>query len=86
MNVIGAILFFICLSFLIVIFGVIVLALYLKRKMRVFQDIRVESEAYHQEAYKYADFHSIGQADRTSADVVDGEFRVLPTQGEEDGS
>ena len=78
MSVIGAILFFICLSFLIVIFGVIVLALYLKNRMVVFKEVQMEDEAYHHEVYKDADFYTIGQEQDTALEIEDAEYRDLP--------
>ncbi len=83
MQVIGAILFFICLSFLIVIFGVIVFAIYLKRKMTIFKEMEQANQAYHQEIYKNVDFYSMGQDPSASAQVVDAEYRVLPEEAEE---
>ncbi len=81
MSVIGAILSFICLSFLIVVFGVILLALYLKRKMTVFKDVQMENEAYHHEPYKDADFYSIGRdEDAEPVEIVDADYRVLPAE------
>ena len=85
MNVIGAIFFFICLSFFIVIVGAIILAVYLKNKMVVFKTIQEENEAYHHEPYVDADFYSIGQersdpvpsAPVADEEVVDTTYRVL---------
>ncbi len=84
MQVIGAILFFICLSFLIVIFGVIVFALYLKRKMSIFKEMEQANEAYHREIYKNVDFYSMGQDPSAPAQVVDAEYRVLPAEEAEE--
>ncbi len=78
MSVIGAIFFFICLSFIIVIFGVVVLAVYLKNKMTVFKEVQMENESYHHEPYKDVDFHTIGQERTESVEIVDADYRVLP--------
>ncbi len=83
MNVIGAILFFICLSFFIVIFGVVILALYLKHKMPVFKEVQRENEAYHREPYRDADFYAIGRDDGEPVEIVDAEYRVLPGEEEQ---
>ncbi len=80
MQVIGAILFFICLSFLIVIFGVVLFAIYLKNKMPIFKEIQQENAAYHPDPYKDADFYSIGHEEpSTPVEIVDAEYRVLPS-------
>ena len=81
MQVIGAILFFICLSFVIVIFGVVLFAVYLKNKMTVFTEVRKEEEMYIQEPYVDADFQSIGRDDAEPVEIVDTEYRVLPADG-----
>ncbi|HID33586.1 MAG TPA: hypothetical protein EYP25_03280 [Anaerolineae bacterium] len=78
MNVIGAIFFFICLSFIIVIFGVVVMAVYLKNKMTVFKEVQMEHESYYHEPYKDADFHAIGQERTERVEIVDAEYHVLP--------
>ena len=84
MQVIGAIFFFICLSFIIVIFGVILFAVYLKNKMTVFKDVQLENEAYHNEPYVDADFYSIGHENPmpdsftvTADEVIDTTYRVI---------
>ena len=69
MSVIGTIFFFICLSFVIVIFGVVLFAVYLKNKMVVFKEVQKEEESYNQEPYVDADFYSIGRD--TSSETVD---------------
>jgi hypothetical protein len=78
MQVIGAIFFFICLSFLIVLVGAILFAVYLKNKMTVFKEVRMENEAYHHEPYKDADFYSIGHDEAETVEIVDAEYRLLP--------
>ena len=90
MQVIGAIFFFICLSFVIVIFGVVVFAMYLKNKMTVFKEVQMENEAYHNEPYVDADFYSIGHETPAAEnftpateDVIDTTYRVLPSGAEE---
>ena len=84
MSVIGAIFFFICLSFMIVIFGVVVFAIYLKNKMTVFKEVQMENASYHHEPYKDADFYSIGQEENAEpVEIVDADYRVLPAEGEE---
>ncbi len=82
MNVIGVIFFFICLSFLIVIFAAIVFAIYLKTRMAVFKEVQAENEAYHHEPYKDADFDAIGRdEDADPAEIVDADYRVLSAEG-----
>ncbi len=77
MNVIGAIFSFICLSFLIVVFLLIVATIYLKNRMAVFKEVQSENEAYHHEPYKDADFYSIGHEELDRSDIVDGEYQVV---------
>jgi hypothetical protein len=93
MQVIGAIFFFICLSFVIVILGVVVFAIYLKNKMTVFREVQAESESYHNEPYVDADFYSIGHDDptpesfaATADEVVDGTYRVISSDDDEDSA
>ena len=90
MQVIGAILFFICLSFVIVIFGVVLFAVYLKNKMTVFTEVRKEEEIYIQEPYVDADFQSIGRDEPmpesftvTADDVIDTTYRVIQDDGDD---
>lgn len=82
MSIIGTLLFFICLSFLVVIFGVIILALYLKSKMTVFKEVQMENESYHHEPYTDTDFHSIGQERTESVEIVDADYHTLPDEEE----
>ena len=84
MNVIAAILFFICFSFIIVIFGVVVLALFLKSKMTIFKQVQTENESYHNEPYVDADFYSIGHDEPmpesftvTAGEIIDTTYRVI---------
>ena len=90
MQVIGAIFFFICLSFFIVIFGVVVFAVYLKNKMTVFKEVQAENEAYHNEPYVDADFYSIGHESPTpesftvtADEVIDTTYRVISSDDAE---
>ncbi len=84
MQVIGAIFFFICLSFFIVIFGVVIFAIYLKNKMTVFKQVQNENESYHNEPYVDADFYTIGHEDPmpesftvTADDIIDTTYRII---------
>ena len=61
MNVIGAILSLICLSFIIVIFAVLIFATYLKSRMDVFDQVQGEDEAYHNAPYVDADFYAVDE-------------------------
>ena len=85
MQVIGTLFFFICISFIIMIFAVILLAVYLKNKMAVFKEVQAENESYHHEPYKDADFYSIGHDEVEPVEIVDAEYRVLPEENETDG-
>ena len=80
MNVIGVILSLICLSFLIVVFVLIVATIYLKNRMAVFKEVQSENEAYHHEPYKDADFYSIGHETPDRSEIVDVEYQVLEDQ------
>lgn len=81
MGVIGTIFFFICLSFVIVIFGAVLFAVYLKNKMVVFKEVQKEEEIYNQEPYMDADFYSIGReapSETIDADeIIDTTYEVV---------
>jgi len=84
MGVVGTLFFFICLSFMIVIFGVVLFAVYLKDKMVVFKEVRKEEEAYNQEPYMDADFYSIGRdapSETIDADeIIDTTYEVVDVE------
>lgn len=93
MQVIAAIFFFICLSFIIVIAGLILLAMYLKRKVIVFKQVQTGSESYQNEPYVDADFHTIGHEEPapdslavTDDDVIDTTYRVIQSNEEDAAS
>ena len=61
MNVIGALLSLICISFIIVIFALMIFATYLKSRMDVFDQVQAEDEAYHEGPYVDADFYAVDE-------------------------
>ncbi len=91
MDVIGTIFFFICLSFLIVIFGVVIFAMYLKSKMTVFKDVRKEEEDYNREPYVDADFYTIGHETPIETvepvapvEIIDATYEVVSAEKPDD--